>query len=118
MPSQEADNRGTSPRRLRPSRARRAARTSFTFDCTGHTAIVHRVLLFTDAEREIAALADDTGGSPKRTMGSTPAALADHDRMQNRFVSRVRDVTLGAKTLDEMCPGTFGMAQKVSDLLQ
>jgi hypothetical protein len=29
-----------------------------------------------------------------------------------------RDVTLGEETLDEMCLGIFGMAQKVSDLLQ
>jgi mono/diheme cytochrome c family protein len=47
--------------------------------------------------------------------------------MQNRFVaaalseqglSAPRDVTLGEETLDEMCLGIFGMAQKVSDLLQ
>jgi hypothetical protein len=47
--------------------------------------------------------------------------------MQNRFVASAlaeqgltapRDVTLGEETLDEMCLGIFGMAQKVSDLLQ
>jgi hypothetical protein len=46
---------------------------------------------------------------------------------QNAFVSNAlfeqgltepRDVVLGEQTLDEMCLGVFGMAQKVSDLLK
>jgi hypothetical protein len=47
--------------------------------------------------------------------------------MQNSFVSEAlfqqgltepRDVVLGEETLDEMCLGVFGIAQKVSDLLK
>jgi hypothetical protein len=47
--------------------------------------------------------------------------------MENPFVQAAlveqglaspRDVSLGEETLDEMCLGIFGMAQKVSDLLQ
>lgn len=47
--------------------------------------------------------------------------------MQNPFVAQAlqqqglaepRDVVLGEATLDEMCLGVFGIAQKVSDLLQ
>lgn len=47
--------------------------------------------------------------------------------MQNSFVSEAlfeqgltepRDVMLGEETLDEMCLGVFGIAQKVSDLLK
>jgi hypothetical protein len=47
--------------------------------------------------------------------------------MQNRFVQAAlaeqglpapRDVVLGEETLDEMCLGIFGIAQKVSDLLK
>ncbi|HYP90264.1 MAG TPA: hypothetical protein VEQ59_18965, partial [Polyangiaceae bacterium] len=47
--------------------------------------------------------------------------------MQNPFVARAlaeqglsapRDVVLGEQTLDEMCLGIFGIAQKVSDLIK
>jgi hypothetical protein len=47
--------------------------------------------------------------------------------MQNPFVQRAlteqglaapRDVVLGEETLDEMCLGIFGIAQKVSDLIK
>jgi hypothetical protein len=33
-------------------------------------------------------------------------------------LSEPRDVLLGEETLDEMCLGIFGFAQKVSDLLK
>ena len=33
-------------------------------------------------------------------------------------LSAPRDVRLGEQTLDEMCLGIFGLAQKVSDLLK
>jgi hypothetical protein len=40
------------------------------------------------------------------------------EALAEQGLSAPRDVTLGEETLDEMCLGIFGMAQKVSDLLQ
>jgi hypothetical protein len=38
--------------------------------------------------------------------------------LQQQGLTEPRDVGLGEATLDEMCLGVFGIAQKVSDLLQ
>ena len=40
------------------------------------------------------------------------------DALSEQGLSEPRDVLLGEETLDEMCLGIFGFAQKVSDLLQ
>ncbi len=37
--------------------------------------------------------------------------------LREQGLTKPRDVALGEETLDEMCLGSFGIAQKVSDLL-
>ncbi|HEY6078073.1 MAG TPA: hypothetical protein VIW29_04685 [Polyangiaceae bacterium] len=38
--------------------------------------------------------------------------------LRGQGLSAPHDIVLGEETLDEMCLGIFGIAQKVSDLLQ
>lgn len=66
--------------------------------------------------------------APSAKGGDVLSLRCDYDNsMQNPFVvtalseqglSAPRDVVLGEQTLDEMCLGVFGIAQKVSDLLK
>lgn len=66
--------------------------------------------------------------APTARGGDTINLRCTYDNsMQNPFVAQAlqqqglaepRDVLLGEATLDEMCLGVFGIAQKVSDLLQ
>jgi hypothetical protein len=66
--------------------------------------------------------------APSAKSGDVLSLRCSYDNsMQNPFVvealgeqglSAPRDVVLGEETLDEMCLGVFGMAQKVSDLVK
>ena len=66
--------------------------------------------------------------APTARAGDTINLRCTYDNsMENEFVASAltqqgltepHDVTLGEATLDEMCLGVFGIAQKVSDLLQ
>jgi hypothetical protein len=55
---------------------------------------------------------------PTKTLSRPSRPSQPAEALAEQGLSAPRDVTPGEETLDEICLGIFGMAQKVSDLLQ